>query len=274
MRDRSEQFVDERTLRSVAVPNLAAGRHQSELCRSLMQEARTRTDRRAAAFRWLRRPAFGVAILVLLVVGLCWVVLVRGRTDTKPSGEGLGAVVRKDGGADQAGRDAKLAAEAIREAIESFDVRLEQVLATRTGGRAYVYRTTRAGGRDVVFSSDRILASNALQNPVKQQEFEMAVASGEGGVVGQRVSDLGTLVYQYRINFYDGTSETYGSDCEPDRLQRERHRLELEQAIAQGRGELAKTIPAADGTATSLIKVTLSDGTIKTYADQGMPKGR
>ena len=42
------------------------------------------------------------------------------------------------------------------------------------------------------------------------------IAQDKGQVIGESVSDSGTRIYLYRVKLSDGSTETYGSDHEPD----------------------------------------------------------
>jgi hypothetical protein len=255
------------------IPTLdSAGPHKEQLRRALMREARARSEGRATALAlpWLRVGAWAAAVTVL--VGTFWFayrqrgVIFADRASTQPTGRGFSAAI---GNSSRNSPDAQRQAARIAEAINSFDLRLEQILPTSAGGRAYVYRTLPADGiREIAFASDRLLSTHALQNPVLEQLFALAIERGEGRFVGEIVTDAGARLYRYRVSFSNGMSETYTCDREPDALRSEQHRQELVQAIAQGRGELAVTLPTTSGATVSLVKVTLSDGIVRFYAKE------
>ena len=288
MKQRNEQF-DERMLARAAVPSLAPGRHKDELRRSLMQESRRRAEGGRAGGEtsthpWLRLLGYGLAILIATGLG-AWLVHRRGAllasneskpVVTKPSpttnslnprGFSAAIGVSRD---DQPGGQA----DAIADAIAKGNFELDQALTAAPGGRVYIYLIKPADARRTVFASDELLASNPWVTAKHQQEFQQAIAADKGGFIGESVSEMGNMVYRYRINLSDGMKEIFASDHEPDELVRRQHQAELAEAIAHKRGEFYKAIPHADGSTIYLMKVTLRAGTIKMYASREGAEGK
>jgi hypothetical protein len=281
-----------------AAPRLTPGPHQQELRRALMREARELFERRAAAagtgrvplppalshwFARFGRFAFAAGAVVVVVAGLLWVAFQQQRgggsappsvarrtatTTNQATGRGFSAVL----GLGAPAVDTRTSA-AIRNAIDKSQVQLDRVLPTTDGSRTYIYRTT-SGGESIVFASSRVLATKSVTSPIYEQEFEQAVTRGKGRVVGEAVSELGSRVWRYRVALSNGLGETYGAEREPDDAGiRERHKNALNAAMINGSGEVAQALPGVDGKAVVLVKVTLDDGTIKTYAGPAQPGG-
>jgi hypothetical protein len=184
---------------------------------------------------------------------------------------GIGAVIGNVAGGAATERELRQQAAAIREAIAIGRFELEQALPARGGGRVYVYRVTLADGRQTTYGNRDALLSEPILGPAHEKVFRKAIAEERGRYTGEATSDAGSAIYQYEVFLPDGTTETYGTDREPDADVRARRRAELDRAIAQQRGTPFKAIAGPDGTIISLLKVTLADGTIKTYAS-GQPK--
>jgi hypothetical protein len=294
MNQRTEPFDDQdddEMLQSISIPSLAAGPHEQELRRSLMREARGRADQRAApAHPWLSRLAYALGVFVVLGAGAFWaahqyrpsvladrarpvVTTARSTTTNAVTGEGISAVIGM-GGESLTEKEARQQADAVRAAIDKGTFQLEQALTAETGGRLFLYRITLADGRETTFGSDQVLIKQPWLRVKHEQELQQAIAADKGRPIGESVSDTGTRIYRYRVNLSDGTVETYGSDREPDPIKRQQRQKELGQVMAQKRGEVYKTIAGPDGTAIYLIKVTLVDGTVKTYASSVKPKGK
>jgi hypothetical protein len=289
MRHRHETF-DEQALRNVAIPSVAAGPHKHELRRALMQELRGRSDAAAAgavsnpssagshgAHPWLPRLGYALGLIaavgcVALVISTQW----SGFFDrsnsagaTASTQQGFSAVIGID-----SPRPPTDQAVALTDAIDRGDFELEQSLPNKVGGRLYLYRVKPTEGREILFGSDHIMPTDPVLRLKHAQELQQAIDLDRGHYIGERVNDFGTKVYRYRVDMSDGTVDEYGSDQEPDVSKRQRHEAELDRAMSQDRGEVCKTLAGPDGAVIYLLKVTLSDGTIKTYASPDKPKGR
>jgi hypothetical protein len=281
--------LSEQTLRSAAVPSLEADpKQKQELRRSLMQEWRKRFDQSAADHPGHHHPAWLPRLGIALGLGAMGLVIafaylhrsenrtptafdLRGRATTAASNQGFTAalgVAPNDSALN--GDDAS----AVREAIARGYIELEQVITSKTHGRLYLYRVRLGPGREVPFASDRVLPADLLLGVQHAEDFQQAIERDQGESIGVGSSDIGAKLYHYRVRLPDTITEEYASDRDPDPTRRDQLQKELEQAMDQGKGDVYRTIAAPEGNVAVLLKVTLSDGSVRAYGRFEKPKGR
>jgi hypothetical protein len=269
-----------------------AGPHKHELRRALMQELRGHSGVASAAsgavsdpssaashaaHPWLRRLGYAFGLLAALgcIVLVIWTqsgggggsLFAHQPNSAATTQQGFSAVIGID-----AGKLTRDEANQLADAIDKGNFELSETLPFKSGGRVFLYRVTLQGGRQIVYASDHVMPTKSQLHLLHAHELQQSIEKGNDRFVAERRAQDGSMIYFYRAEFSDGSSDVYGSDVEPDPSRAKLHSEQLEQAMAQFRGELSKTIAGADGTQIYLIKVTLPDGTIKTYASADKPK--
>ena len=288
MSDSMEAF--DAMLGRLAVPSLATGAHEETLLGALIDAAHRRRHGQHVAPSWVKRLAYAAGILIPLSIGACWAhryhvfffpewskpfktehpTTAAGASTRSATMQASGTLIGV-GGVDMTEGQAGHEVDAVRAAIDRGDFELKETRTAPDGTPIYIYLVRLADGRQVRHGTDRPLIKDPVQRAKLDRELEQAMRECKGRVISQKPSEFGEMTYIYLVTLSDGSSASYGSNLEPDAVQRQKHQRELEKAMSQRRGEVVKTIPAPNGTMTYIIKVTLSDGTVKTYGSPEKP---
>ncbi len=108
----------------------------------------------------------------------------------------------------------------------------------------------------------------------RYEEIQSLIAAGEYELVKVTSGQWGLKTYIYRFTLSSGEEEQYGVG-EPldDPELAKAHQEELTRLIAEGAGEVVEVKRAESGLTVYICRVVLSDGTVKTYGSNVLPKG-
>lgn len=112
---------------------------------------------------------------------------------------------------------------------------------------------------------------NFTEEDAKQRYdgIKEAIDDGEAELINTIENELGSLTYIYKATLDSGEEVTWGSGRKLYDPNEAELQAEFEQAIAERRGEVVKTIEAEHGT-VYIVRVILSDGSARTYGS-GQP---
>ncbi len=162
--------------------------------------------------------------------------------------------------------DARRQYEECKRAIAEGTAKLVEVKEREDGLKIYIYKITCSNGKVVTWATNTPSPHRPREKNVDYEEIERSIAEGKAEFIKMTEADSGLRVYIYKIPLPDGEYFRFGGNVPPEYMTRKReYNAQVEELVAERKGELIGTAESESGETSYVYKATLPDGVVVTF---------